>query len=327
MANIFLRDDIEGRACIHNEDFCSVAIISFNRHDMLLNAIESVHKYADMPFEIVVSDDGGFIYNDFNFINSIKDKVSHIAINLGKNMGLAVNANMAIGMTRSKYVVVISDDTEITKPFMRETVSVLKTAPYIGVIYLGTSHDTSPDNFKSLVCSGFLPMKTSSGQEVSLFLQHGASWANAFTKEYWYHVGGYSEDDVYGDMPFINKGWFQGYFSAAIRGGPFVIDIDTIGQKYNRTRSSLNFMANEILCHYPKIFIIKNEDIDRWSGERSIACGRRNHEGRQKVLNDYDCDGWRSYMNNMTEGGVIHWDRFKSPHDRFLFEIKRDVIF
>lgn len=323
MSNPFLRNDLQGRVCIHNEDFCSVAIISFNRHDMLLNAIESVHKYADMPFEIVVSDDGGFLYNDFNFVNTLKDKVSHIAINLGKNMGLAVNANMAIGMTRSKYVIVISDDTEITKPFMRSAVTVLKNAPYVGLIYLGTQYDTDSELLK--ITNGCLPMKITSGQEISLFLVHGASWANAFTKDYWYSVGGYAEDDIYGDMPFINKGWAQGYFSAALRGGPFAIDTDVVGAKYNRKRSSLNFMADSVLCHYPKMFFVQNNVQDRWSLERNAACSQRSHDCRKVLLNESGCEGWIELMKNLTEGGIVHWERFKHPQDRFLTELKRDI--
>ena len=54
----FLRDD-PGRTAIHNQDFFSVAIVSFKRFHPLHHLIESIHRPAEMPFGIVVSYDGG----------------------------------------------------------------------------------------------------------------------------------------------------------------------------------------------------------------------------------------------------------------------------
>ncbi len=318
---MFLRDDLPGRTAIHNENFCSVAIVSFNRHHRLRPLIESIHEHADMPFELVVSDDGGSLYDDFNFIRDLRDQVSHFAVNLGKNKGLHVNANTSVSLTRSKYVVLLADDAKIVAPFMRKAVNVLEHAPYVGTMYLGEAYQG--------VCStgGVIECKTPEGQHYGLHCGVGSSWAAAFRKSYWYEVGGYSEDSMYGDIPFANKGWLKGYFSCLLEGEISAVDTDKDEQQL--TQDSTGKFTEGLYCNYPKIFGIDEQTLRSWSVARHIECGRRTEDGRNIPLSEFSWVDWQhDYMRSVTEGAghPINWEILSKHHSRFREEIDRDAI-
>ena len=320
---MFLKDT-PGRTCIHNEDFCSIGIVSFNRHARLNKLIDSIHKHADMPFELVVSDDGGLLYDNYNFISGIKDRVSHVAVNLGRNKGLHVNSNTAVSMTRSKYVMLFYDDVEIEAPFMRECVNTLRTAPYVGVIYLGNSYNANGHK-SDLDTAGIIAAKTTSGIDLSLMCKHGGTWAAAFRKDYWYEVGGYSEDDIYGDLPFINKGWKKGYFAAVLNGPQRARDMDK--DVHGHTNDSTGKFTTTGFANYPKLFRVKENKLMDWDRERGVKCAYRNHSGRAEKFNDYDQHSWSEYMETVTNTGKIDWDILKSNyHGRFIDQLKRDVL-
>ena len=112
---MFLRDT-PGRTAIHNEDFCSVGIVSFNRHDRLKRLIDSIHKHADMPFELVISDDGGNLYNDFNFINDTVRGFLAVAESkrtVGEVINIGSGFEISIGDTVGLIADIMGCDLEI----------------------------------------------------------------------------------------------------------------------------------------------------------------------------------------------------------------------
>jgi glycosyltransferase involved in cell wall biosynthesis len=312
-----------GRTAIHNEDFCSVAIVSFNRHQRLLKLIDSIHKYADMPFELVISDDGGFLYDDFNFIRDIRDRVSHLAVNLGVNKGLHVNANTAVSLTRSKYVMLLYDDTEVLRPFMRKAVNILSHAPYVGVIYLAQPFTPPP---KSRLPPGFLHCKTPQNQHYCLFCHVGGNQASAFRKNYWLEVGGYSEYATYGDQPFSNKGWQRGYF-CSVMADPAEVDYPSYEEHQLLGHSN----PGGRYCNYPKIFGIAEDQLRKWGDERQVVIGKRELTARQEEpFSEFSWGDWhKDYMCLVNEGPPstsLNLDLLEKHHSRFIEQIKRDVV-
>jgi glycosyltransferase involved in cell wall biosynthesis len=323
---VFIKDT-PGRTAIHNEDFCSIAVVSFNRHARLMRLIDSIHKYADMPFELVVSDDGGTFYDDFNFIRDLRDKVSHIAVNLGVNKGLHVNTNIAVSLTRAKNVILFYDDTEAIAPFMRDTVNVLDYAPYVGVIYLGGGGFTPPG------ARGFLHCRTPQGQDYGLFCHVGGTQVSAFRKSYWLEVGGYSEDSMYGDQPFCNKGWQRGYFSCYKGGVPVAFDTDK--DEKCLSRDSTGAFSQGRFCNYPKIFRVPEKTLYDWGSTRMQEIGKREHKARYgEPFSEFSWGDWHEeYMSKVRGGppaGISleppNLDLLEKHHSRFIEQIKRDVV-
>lgn len=314
--NMFLRDT-PGRTCIQREDFFSVAIISFNRFHRLKHLIDTIHKHADMPFEICVSDDGGALYDDFNFIKDYKDKISHIAVNMGLNKGMHVNANNAISLTRSKYVAVLTDDMEITRPFMRSSVNILKHAPYVGTIHL-------QDNTRGGVDCNFVCCKTPTGEKYGVGVYPGAA-SCVFRKDYWYEVGGFSEDDMYGDLPFGNKGWLRGYFTAFMEGGIFARDTDKTPAGHTSDSSGKSITNG--YTNYPKLFRVPEAKLRAWGMDRQNQCSQRNIQGRKVDFNEFQMDGWSEYQRDSVIDGQVNWILLEAKyHKRFIEQLKLDAL-
>ena len=317
--------DTPGRTAIHNEDFCSIGIISYNRHDLLHNLIDSIHEHANMPFEIVVHDDGGILYDDFNFIKSLRPKISRIAINTGVNTGLHVGANNAAAMTRSKYVVLINDDIKILKPFMRQAVDVLQHAPYVAGICLSSSGSPATEFTKHTI--GVISCITPNKTPYQLFFADGGSWAVAFRKEYWLEVGGYSEDSTYGDGPFLSKGQALGYFSCMLGlGSAIAVDTDKHPGPVNTPRSTGKFSGNKF-CNYPKIFPWSDADHVAKSAARQTEVGtRQNRLLGSETRSEFTTD-WGLFMRAISDANGINWGLLEaSPHSRFLDQIKKDLL-
>ncbi len=331
---MFLRD-APGRTAMHNEDFCSVALVSHNRHDRLNRLIDSVHQHADMPFELVVSEDAGERFADYNFIQGLKGRVSHLSLNLGWNKGLHVNANNAVSMTRSKYVFLLYDDVEILAPFMRRAVNVLEQAPYMGVMYLGAGLSVPggptlrPGDRVGGPGPGVMHCRTPQGTDFGIFCNVGASWATGFRRAYWEEVGGYTEDSEYGDIPFLNKGWERGYFSGMLAGSQVAEDKDKDEHAMSHDSSQLPAKgATNGNCNYPKIFRVDPGTLDGWSRDRSTQCARRQHELRYSTsFSEWTWGDWhKEYMCHAWDGTNINWEVLDRFHSRFLEQVKRDAI-
>jgi glycosyltransferase involved in cell wall biosynthesis len=264
------------------------------------------------------------LYNDFNFINELKPKISHIAVNLGRNKGLHVNANNAIALTRSKYVLIINDDIEILKPFMRECVAVLKHAPYVGSIYLNGNFNNIHADLHDR--DGVIGCRTPTGSEYGVGCFIGSS-CPVFRKEYWYEVGGYSEDDIYGDIPFNNKGWLKGYFTALLSGGSYARDTDKNSPTGGSEDSSGKFI-DVGYANYPKLFGVSEQNQLKMDKDRAIACSMRNAAGRQSGdFNEFGNEGWYKYMKEVTNKGEIDWALLESKyHKRFTDQLKKDLL-
>jgi glycosyltransferase involved in cell wall biosynthesis len=79
------------------DQFISIVISSFYRPFYLKRCLESIHKHADMPFEIIVHDDGSGQAERDQIYRDLSPLISTLILNLGGNMGLNVSANRAVG--------------------------------------------------------------------------------------------------------------------------------------------------------------------------------------------------------------------------------------
>ncbi|KKN39030.1 hypothetical protein LCGC14_0747540 [marine sediment metagenome] len=325
---MFLRD-APGRTAIHNEDFCSVALVSHNRPHRLRPLIDSIHEHADMPFELVVSEDGGMQWQNCDFAQELRAKTSHLSINFGRNKGLHVNANNAVSMTRGKNVFLLYDDVLITEPFMRKACDILDQAPYVGVMYLGQGMQSLTDP-EHTTGPGIIHCRTSTGNDFSIHCALGGSWASAFRKSYWLEVGGYTEDSGFGDIPFINKGWERGYFSVIPGGTAVAVDTDKDHEAKTHDSSLLPEKGvTNGCCNYPRIFNLnEGVNLDRISKQRDVACFRRQEELRYAApFSEWTWGDWHDeYMCKAWNGSEMNWEVLERFHSRFLEQVKRDVV-
>lgn len=118
---------MNGRA----SDLVSIIIPTYNGLKHLKNCLNSVIKNTDYPnYEIIVVDnassDGTYNFLKKNFPNI------RVVVNK-KNVGNTEGMNVGIRSARGNFVMILDNDTEVTKGWLREVVKLAKSDPSIGV--------------------------------------------------------------------------------------------------------------------------------------------------------------------------------------------------
>lgn len=280
--------------------FISIVVTSYHRPFYLKRCLESLQKFADMPFEVIVHDDGSAPNLRDQVYKELNSLISTLILNLGTNMGLNVSSNRAIYTAQSSYVLFMNDDCFLTKPCFQKIVKALQK-PYIG--YVCPSNDFGDLN--------------SSSKDVVVVNSFGGGHTQAFRREVWEQVGGWCEHNTTGqsDNVFLLKILKSGYFKGYIPGGPFV---DVTHPNAAGYVDSFSF-ANGNDCSLPKLFNFdkstqvalghkRREFCQYWvDGERTIP-GRT--DGRIDPiagLNDFGY--WDIYLKSIVNNdGTINWE-------------------
>jgi glycosyltransferase involved in cell wall biosynthesis len=212
-----------------------------------------------MNYEVIIHDDGSPKELQ-DQVYAMRDRISILSFNTGKNQGLPAAANHCIERASSDYVLFLNDDCFFIKPCLKDICNVL-SKPYVGVI--SPANDTGPlaERERSVV--------NGTAFAVSNFLGGGS--CVAFRKDVWKEVGGWDERSTSGqaDNVFIYKILKAGYWKALME-GPERIKVGNFvyGDDYKPTQGYSN--GND--CSIPKIFGISERDYIRLNHIRREAC-------------------------------------------------------
>ena len=284
-----------------NDKFITFAIPTFCRPYYLEKALDSLEEHADMPYEVVVHDDGSSKeFRDAVF--DMSDRISTVVFNNGMNTGLVNSANRAIGLASSKYIVFMADDCYLTGPCLKDMCNAL-SKPYVGIISPINEPGPLPDEW----------VHTVDGTRFCLSSGLGGGAACAFRKEVWEEVGGfdYRSPSSQSDNVFIFKILVKGYWKAMLE-GKSKIDLGNYvyGDDYKPTEPMMRGRD----CSFPKIFgvdqrqldhlgLVKRQACDFWcNGERTIP-DRHTYDDRPNPtagLNDIPY--WGDYFTGMFGG-------------------------
>lgn len=115
-------------------EFISIVIPNYNRYWYLESLIESIHKYADIPFELIVGDDNSTDGSRQKLLEMAeKGKISSVVLNYGLNLGLSENINRCVRIAGSNYILMMNNDLRVETSFFKGLVNVLKN-PFVGYI-------------------------------------------------------------------------------------------------------------------------------------------------------------------------------------------------
>ncbi len=310
---MFLRFD----GGLSNNNFISIVILSYTRPDHLKNLLESIHLWADMPFEIIVSDDGSHINDTRSRIMSeMESLISTTVFNIGANMGLAASANRGVALANSDYVLVMNDDTLVTGPAFRNIKDAL-SVPYVGVFgpWFNRFIDSNrPEEELVHVNSG--------GTDLYLTSLPSGSSIFAFRKKVWQEIGGFPQ--VYhcgGDIAFIHAVCGAGYFNAQVpRSQPeSFVNVDVSAGYVDET-----FARSPFDSSYPHIFGVPN------LREENLGRAQRIHNFSQveyeKDLGLHNTESWRSYFKDARKGETYDWSKLqKLGHNRWQKVINKEI--
>lgn len=183
--------------------YCKAKKPEVDRASLLERCVESIHRHADYPFEVLVHDDTGIELTSLN----VKDRISTLILNMGDNVRQSVAQNRMVKLATSRYIMLIEDDIELTKPCFKDMVNILKK-PYVGFI--------NPEQGSS----GATEFLVSGDTRFVISGHLTGSWVNCFRKDTWKHVGGFPEWSHVSGPVFcfqcFKKGYWRGWFMDAV---------------------------------------------------------------------------------------------------------------
>lgn len=294
------------------ERYISIVVPYFNRPHYLRELIDSIHKYADMPFELIVHDDvstDGSTPEVFN----MRDKMSSLIINQGHNLGISVSTNRLINMASSEYIIFLNDDCVFVNSCLNNIYDII-SRPYVGFLHLTQAN--RPD----------LNLKETKFDITGI----KSGCALAFRKNVWREIGGWNEHFISGgaDVAFMTTIFKWGYFAVAPYGKEYAINTSYI--KYNNTDSSIGKSGYD--CSYPKIFNTKEKGYDEWCKAREGECYKITNTLNRNESTIGNIDYWHNYMKRLGEKSgntiseKIDWEFGKlHGHDKWKDQISNEI--
>jgi len=99
--------------------------------EMTLELIESIYKYATIPFEIIVVDNQSKV-NPKETINRVYPDVRVIVS--GVNRGFAGGNNIGVNVCKGEYLFFINNDAVLTKDALKTMLNTFKQHPKAGIV-------------------------------------------------------------------------------------------------------------------------------------------------------------------------------------------------
>jgi len=100
----------------------SVIIVNWNRKELLNACLDSLVAQSFKNFEIIVVDNGSTDGSN----EMIREKFRQVRlIELGKNTGFCYANNVGIKESKSKYIALLNNDTEVEADWLSELVETL----------------------------------------------------------------------------------------------------------------------------------------------------------------------------------------------------------
>lgn len=312
-----------------NDSFISICVPTYCRPFYLRKLLDTLAEFADMPYEVIVHDDGSVPHFQEELF-AMRDKISILSFNTNRfNQGLPAAANHCIRPASSKYVLFCNDDCFFVRPCLKDLCNVL-SKPYVGIL--------SPANAVGPLNSQEAMIVNGTRFAISNYLGGGS--CIAFRKEVYDEVGGWNEKSTSGqaDNVFVYSILKKGYWKAVLEGpdrmkvGNFVY-----GDDYKPTQG----FTRGHDCHFPRIFGIDLKKLEllghrhRESCQYWIdanRCWPNRQDGRPNVeCSANDIDGWGNHFlkvygnRNSHSTHDIDWEVAKRfGHDKWKEQIEKD---
>lgn len=263
------------------QEFISIVIPAYNRFDYLENLVNSIHKYADMPFELIVSDDGSNNGTTSQIISRLKDKTSSIILNNGLSLGIAHNINRAVEIANSNFILMLNADFEIRRPFFRELIDILKV-PFVGLVMpiMDKAYKSGPNRFV-----------TKNGTKFYISKCLGSGGCLTFRKDVYQEIGKFDNfgcDSCNADVSFMIRVLKNGYFWANFEANRQAEDIDKC------TNSTVGSQIHD--CSFPRLFGISDDANLILSKKHWDVCRSKMQITYRELAGNTNIDYWNSYL-------------------------------
>lgn len=119
-----------------DDGLVSIIVVTFNGMEATRRCMESVHEFTDVPFELIVVDNGS-TDGTLEYLEELPDRT---LIKNKKNLGFAAANNIGIEQSKGEYVLLLNNDTILTSGWLRRLKRAIDLAPEIGLAGPMTNH-------------------------------------------------------------------------------------------------------------------------------------------------------------------------------------------
>lgn len=293
-------------------EFISVIIPSFNRFHYLEELIDSIHKHADTPFELIIHDDNS---NDGTKekLLLLKDKTSTIIFNNGLNLGLSESIDRMVNIAGSNYIFMLNSDCKIERPIFRSIINTLK-CQFTGLIVPMSALYDVP----RLILN----------DSTYFYLNRGIGMGciSAFRKDLWQAVGGWNSHATTSgnsDVSFACRILKNGYFITSLTckyGEPLVVNLSMERQAGCDSTIGKNSVPD---CSYPRLF--NYENYVQKSHERHVEIDKSMQKNYVTSEGETNIHFWHTFCEQLIdEWYEINWDVAKKyGHYRWKDDVER----
>ena len=115
----------------HAHDLVSIVIPTYNGLKNLKKCLYSIVKNTDYPYYEIIVVDNASSDGTYNFLKKNFPNI-RVVVNK-KNVGNAEGINVGVRSAKGNFVMILDNDIEVTKGWLRELVKLAKSNPSIGV--------------------------------------------------------------------------------------------------------------------------------------------------------------------------------------------------
>lgn len=106
--------------------YASLCVLSYNRPDMLARCLASIHETADMPFELIVHDDGSTDRRVYDILSGYAPAISTVITNRpGNNQGVGLAVERMFELASGDYLFKIDQDCTFEHGWLSEMCGLL----------------------------------------------------------------------------------------------------------------------------------------------------------------------------------------------------------
>lgn len=147
-----------------NYEKVSIIVVNWNGENHLKKCFSTLEKVTYPNFEVIAVDNA----SQDNSVNVVKEfakrmKTKHVTVKTvlnKKNLGFAGGNNSALSYLKGKYVLLLNNDTTVTKDFLTELVKAIELNPFVDCVQSKILSMDYPDKLDSvgayLTNTGFL---------------------------------------------------------------------------------------------------------------------------------------------------------------------------
>lgn len=109
----------------------SIVIPTFNKAEYLYQCLESLLANTDVPFEVIVVDDGSQ-----DVTPELLDRLKNVTcVRNEENLEFIRTCNRGIGLARGRYIVFLNNDVTVTPRWLSTLVDTMERDPQYGAVY------------------------------------------------------------------------------------------------------------------------------------------------------------------------------------------------